>query len=384
MKSKIFLGFIALFVLVILGLNTENDSNLFNNSKFIAQGYGEDNSAISNSTIQSCNCVAFRLDDIMDYIKTDAQIQVIKVFAKEGVPLTIGIPGNRFGEDHKLVDFIKEQLKDDNLEIANHGWDHESFTEFTKKYQSILINQTNNKLDTLLGVSPKVFIPPFNNFDQTTINALQENGMTHMSSAFRKDPSPYPLNNATLYRFPAGADTGTDDGWTGSYLVLTHTITFSNIETSLAKYGFAVVMMHPKEFTTMKNGEFTDEVNWDQIHELELLIQTIQDNGLIIVPLGKINLDSKTMELPAWMKNNAKWWSQGQIDDNTFIQGIEFLIKNNIIIVPLTGSESDNSQQIPEWIKNNAKWWADDQITDNEFVTSIQYLIKVSILKLNN
>ena len=37
--------------------------------------------------------------------------------------------------------------------------------------------------------------------------------------------------------------------------------------------------------------------------------------------------------IPAWIKNNAGWWADGQIDDDTFIQGIQFLIKAGIIVV---------------------------------------------------
>jgi len=37
--------------------------------------------------------------------------------------------------------------------------------------------------------------------------------------------------------------------------------------------------------------------------------------------------------IPDWIKNNAGWWADGQIDDDTFIQGIQFLIKAGIIVV---------------------------------------------------
>ncbi|MCE2615211.1 MAG: peptidase, partial [Nitrosopumilus sp. (ex Thoosa mismalolli)] len=31
--------------------------------------------------------------------------------------------------------------------------------------------------------------------------------------------------------------------------------------------------------------------------------------------------------------NNAGWWAEGQIGDDEFIQGIQFLIQNGIIVV---------------------------------------------------
>jgi hypothetical protein len=36
-------------------------------------------------------------------------------------------------------------------------------------------------------------------------------------------------------------------------------------------------------------------------------------------------------EIPEWIKNNAGWWANGDIDDNSFVQGIQFLIKEGIM-----------------------------------------------------
>ena len=38
-------------------------------------------------------------------------------------------------------------------------------------------------------------------------------------------------------------------------------------------------------------------------------------------------------KIPSWIKNNAGWWAEGQIDDNSFVQGIEYLVKVGIIKV---------------------------------------------------
>jgi len=48
-----------------------------------------------------------------------------------------------------------------------------------------------------------------------------------------------------------------------------------------------------------------------------------------------------------------------------------------------TGSSTGTgANKIPTWIKNNAGWWADDSIDDNSFVQGIQYLIKEGIMKI--
>ena len=88
------------------------------------------------------------------------------------------------------------------------------------------------------------------------------------------------------------------------------------------------------------------------------------------------------ISIPQWVRNNAAWWSDGQIDDETFIQAIEYLIKNDILLIPKTQQETSNSQEIPSWIKNNAAWWSDGQIDDETFVQGLQFLIQNGILRV--
>jgi len=87
--------------------------------------------------------------------------------------------------------------------------------------------------------------------------------------------------------------------------------------------------------------------------------------------------------IPSWIKNNAGWWADGTIDDNSFIQGIQYLIENNILDV--TSQTTDTSQEkIPSWIKNNAGWWADGTIDDNSFITGIEWLVSNGIINIKN
>jgi len=96
-----------------------------------------------------------------------------------------------------------------------------------------------------------------------------------------------------------------------------------------------------------------------------------------------IGSGSGTNQIPSWIKNNAGWWADGSIDDNSFVQGIQFLIKEKIMKIPQTAQGSGSgTNQIPSWIKNNAGWWADGSIDDNSFVQGIQFLIKEGIMKI--
>jgi hypothetical protein len=89
-----------------------------------------------------------------------------------------------------------------------------------------------------------------------------------------------------------------------------------------------------------------------------------------------------SISIPDWIRNNALWWSLEQIDDNTFIQGIEYLIKNEIIVIPDTQQGTSESQEIPSWIRNNAEWWAHGQIDDETFVQGLEFLIQKGIIRV--
>ena len=88
--------------------------------------------------------------------------------------------------------------------------------------------------------------------------------------------------------------------------------------------------------------------------------------------------------VPDWVKNNAGWWAQGQIDDNSFVTGIEWLASNDIIQVPPTIVSEITETIIPNWIKNTAGWWADDKISETEFVNAIAYLVKIGIITIES
>jgi hypothetical protein len=92
---------------------------------------------------------------------------------------------------------------------------------------------------------------------------------------------------------------------------------------------------------------------------------------------------SDEIVIPDWIRNNAKWWSQGVISDSDFAGGIQYMIKQKIIHIPKGGSVIANSEFfIPSWIKTSAGWWSDKKISDTSFANGIQYLISIGIIKI--
>jgi len=95
-------------------------------------------------------------------------------------------------------------------------------------------------------------------------------------------------------------------------------------------------------------------------------------------------------QIPNWIKNVADWWANDEISEIEFLAGIEYLINNNIIsightpcIAQIENQHSSSTNLIPAWIKNNAGWWATDKIDDDDFINGIEYLIKIQIITID-
>lgn len=103
-----------------------------------------------------------------------------------------------------------------------------------------------------------------------------------------------------------------------------------------------------------------------------------------IVLAGLFVQHATAESIPDWIRNNALWWSEGEITQTDFVSGLQFLIQKDILQVPITQANSNPSDQIPDWIKNNAAWWAEGKITDTEFVNSVQYLMKIGLISVQS
>jgi hypothetical protein len=87
--------------------------------------------------------------------------------------------------------------------------------------------------------------------------------------------------------------------------------------------------------------------------------------------------------IPDWIKTYAELWATGDVSDSEFILGLDFMLKNHIIVIPnLHYSEQNFVSDVPNWIRNNANWWANDMISEQEFITSLEYLIEEKIIEI--
>jgi len=70
----------------------------------------------------------------------------------------------------------------------------------------------------------------------------------------------------------------------------------------------------------------TGFTNWESYVISETLFE-VGKAGELIVPTPP----PVETSIPGWIKNNAGWWADGQIDDNSFVSGLQWLITNGIM-----------------------------------------------------
>jgi len=117
------------------------------------------------------------------------------------------------------------------------------------------------------------------------------------------------------------------------------------------------------------------------------IVPSPEKSGILKIDIeisGEKPVSVSTLNIPPWIKKNADWWSNGEIDDETFVQGIQYLINKGFMEIPQTQQGSGTgSNEIPSWVKKNAGWWASGEIDDETFVRGIQWLITNGIMRIS-
>jgi len=141
-------------------------------------------------------------------------------------------------------------------------------------------------------------------------------------------------------------------------------------------------------------GEYTINAFYGIASRSDSTTFVFGETTTITVPTDKTSSKSDVL-IPNWIRNNAKWWASGQIGDSDFTSGIQFMIKENIMVIPdlpgVTQMELkdekramglERGQNVPDWVRNNAGWWSDGLISDDDFVSGIKYLVEQGIIKV--
>jgi hypothetical protein len=150
------------------------------------------------------------------------------------------------------------------------------------------------------------------------------------------------------------------------------------------EFGHALGLGHDISETSLMNAIYEQIPYKGRItpHDVDKVIDLHPDGFFYELVDSQDDSEYSNSQIPEWIKTNALWWSNDQIDDETFVLGIQYLIKEGILSVPETVSHGSSNDSVPSWVRNNAGWWADGMISDDDFIKGIQYLVEHGIIKI--
>ncbi len=150
--------------------------------------------------------VIFRMDDPQPYWQSDKLKRAIDLFLEEKVPVTLGIIPKVMNkstilEHSPFISYTKDlvYLHGDLIEIAQHGLTHlalskvrgaSEFAGLPFHKQLEMIKEGKNILESIdPEIKLRSFIPPFDTFDNNTIEAVRELGFIVFSAMYDEDSS---------------------------------------------------------------------------------------------------------------------------------------------------------------------------------------------------
>ncbi len=84
-----------------------------------------------------------------------------------------------------------------------------------------------------------------------------------------------------------------------------------------------------------KEGKYTAKAQYGSSRAtVEIISFMVSAESQIDPPSMEIDAgpsDMSAQKIPEWVKNNAGWWAAGDIDDVSFVQGIQFMIKEGLM-----------------------------------------------------
>ncbi len=77
----------------------------------------------------------------------------------------------------------------------------------------------------------------------------------------------------------------------------------------------------------------------EKFNDGKYVVKTQYGNSKATINIISFNINSdfagtsetNTAKVPSWIKNNAGWWAEGSIDDSSFVEGIQFMIKEGLM-----------------------------------------------------
>jgi peptidoglycan/xylan/chitin deacetylase (PgdA/CDA1 family) len=252
------------------------------------------------------------MDDIEDYGFNKVQLSTMDYFISKNLPFTASIIVDALAKSSNLKVFhkVEEGINKNLFEIAIHGYRHINHSLLTKEEQVEDFGKAIGKLEYLFGKRADIFIPPYNEFNLHTIEAMSDLDINVLSSSpDRERTTINPYKSKTLvvtndskievsrasdqtpliYHAPYSVSLlGLEmNGSSGDASVQT---ALRLIDESIAKYGFAQVRLHPSDFAQGDplKGMAINELDKIKFQELTKIVDSLVERNIRIVSFRDI------------------------------------------------------------------------------------------------
>jgi peptidoglycan/xylan/chitin deacetylase (PgdA/CDA1 family) len=265
--------------------------------------YGNNGTAHSN-----CNCVVFRMDNIQDYWVRAGQLAAMNQFIFRNQSVTLGIIMGGIGNDSEIVNKVKQGSDTGLFELATHGGNFIDYTQLSEEEQRNSLYDSNRKMIALFGNASETFIPPYEAFNDDTINAmkqvdikilaantssfdeLQLRGNNNESLTLSSSSS---IQSKNIFYIPSTISF--KDYYDGQYIRNSLQNIFNNATQSISAYGYAVIVIDPQDFMKIDaNGDPTDAVDENEINDLSRLIDLILSNNIHVSSFSEITAEMES------------------------------------------------------------------------------------------
>jgi len=193
-------------------------------------------------TTEHKNKIVLRVDDVQAFAWRETTIKMVDEAVVNNMPMVLGVVPAKLREDPVITRYLKRNHC--RVEIAQHGWDHQSnppeFSELEEEeaYQRIIRGRAILKKITDFSII--TFIPPHNIYSEGTRAALTRAGFLIVSS-----------EGDSIFDFT----TFTYDSSGNRLNPVSEVI--KQCKEGLNDNNLCVIMLHPQDYTT--DNEHDDE-----------------------------------------------------------------------------------------------------------------------------
>ena len=262
-------------IILLIGILTLCTSGIFSNINALK--------AVSDHALASnrvCDCVVFRVDDIQDYFHDNAQLAIMNQFILKNQSVSLGLIMHDFGDDYNVRHKVMEGYKKGSFELALHGWDHVDYNNLSENAQQESLSLANGKMTDIFGGPSQIFIPPYNSFNNSTLNVMQKLGLRIISAEPDLDPGPYFVADGSsnytdsynIYHLPQTTQFNTFEG--DNLIKVPINDIINNATKNISRYGYAIIVMHPEYFSKVVNETKPDILDKQKISDSDLRYQS--------------------------------------------------------------------------------------------------------------